>query len=135
MYYYKETIAFITNIDMENKFTLFLPVDRYAVTLISTEQHFQTKKSISGKIFLNGKHLSTFNFYESDINIGPVTESNSNNRHPHKLFPETHDIPGYYYLKKICVFSVENPNPYTLEIAFDSVSDNVLLKIETYLRK
>lgn len=135
MYYYKETVALIANINMENKFTLFLPVDRYAVTLVSTEQYFQTEKSISGKILVNGQHLSTFNVYESDINIGPVTESNISDRRPNKLYPETHNVPGYFYLKQIGVFNIEDHKYCTLEIIFDSVPENVLLKIETYMRK
>jgi len=135
MYYHKETVAVITDIQMTNRFTLFLPVDRYAVTLISTEEHFQPQKSISGRILLNGNHLSSFDFCKSDINIGSLPESSTLDRRPNKPYPETHDILGYYYLRKICDFRIEDRNPCTLEIVFDSVQDNIFLKIETYMMK
>ncbi len=136
MYYFKQTVAFITDIDKQNKFTLFLPNDRYAITLVSTDQNFKAQKPISGKIFFNGIQLSTFSFYGSDGNAGENIIMADLSSPPHtQPWPHTHDIAGYYYLRTIGDFHVENRNSCTLEIVFEYVPDNILLKIETYLRK
>jgi hypothetical protein len=137
MYYYKETIAFIANIDRKiNNFMLFLPIDRYALTFVSDKQFLDEEKTISGTVCINSNILNNFNI---DINDKKITNTSTEPiivNSPFNLpYPDTHNVPGYYHVGKIGSFNIENNNYCKLEIIFDSVPKSIFLKIETYMAK
>ena len=136
MYHVKETVAFITDIEKENDFILFLPIGRYALTIISHEQHLHPQEIFSGKVFLNDNLVSTFHVDMKDIHTDRAIADSYMPKQPiNLLYPETHSIPGYYHVEKIGVINVEDRNYCTVKITLDTQPENLLLKIETYMRK